>query len=646
MKCTTTSDGAIATGETMTDETRPKNTGHDDDRDTEREADEQATVRVHLIKADPDQRAIGDPRRVVPAGQSREVDDDDAALWGDYPIVDPPLDPDVLLLLFEVSDTLRSCVDAMVQNIAATGYQPEPRIDLTSEDARDQIATAIHLQALDGDLDRIDSVKPPSEDEVEAQLERYKLRAALERARLRTFVDGVCFEHSFVELRRRTRTDREIIGWGAWEVIRDAARRVVRFKHVPGHLLRLTKADDAVEVKERRPTSAVTYETVPVMRRFRRIVQRRPNGDGVVYFKQYGDPRVMSAKTGKVYVDDEDGNAVDKLKREKGGQPATEILWFANYHPGTPYGLPRWHGVIPGIRGSRLAADNTVDYLDSSAIPRGLLLVSDGRLSSTSVDDLKEFFKSIKGQAQNRMAVVEAMTPRENMLDANSGKVALQWVSLADAQHDDATFGKYVEANAEATGASFRIPSLLRGVTKDFNRATALAAKEYADEQVFAPEREGFDWQFNRVLLDLGIILWRYRSRSTRKTDAETLAKIAEVMLKHGVVTPAEARGIAEASLGIDLFGAAADWQRMPLQLTAAGFTPPPDKPAAHVDTGSGQPAAPPTGDSSQPAGQVADHDSPDDLARKVVALRARLDQALVVEHAARLVSAGVVDEV
>ena len=48
--------------------------------------------------------------------------------------------------------------------------------------------------------------------------------------------------------------------------------------------------------------------------------------------------------------------------------------------------------------------------------------------------------------------------------------------------------------------------------SKDFNRATAESALRFAEDQVFQPERDEFDFLMNRkVLADMGIRFWRFR---------------------------------------------------------------------------------------------------------------------------------------
>lgn len=551
------------------------------DPDITFEDDPEETTSVILIKrSGPVKKS-----KTIPGGQSEGGKD--RSVWEGANVLAPPLPPEGLLRLYGVSDSLRQNVDAMARNVDAFGWTPEPVIDLYSDDTVEEVRTALYLSRVRGES----APDLPDDAEVENAIKEWRQLARIEKSRMKLFFDQVCVETSFVELRQRTTIDREVIGWGAWEVIRDDRGRVVRFKHVPAHTLRLRKLGAPVEVEEQRRSSAVTFETIKVSRRFRVIAQldNDRGGDKVIdregrewkgaaagavrYFREFGDPRFVSSRTGEVYESEEqarqDDNEGDDVTQ------ANEILLFPIYFPGTPYGQPRWHGQIPTVKGGRLAADNVVDYLENSAIPRGLLLVSDGKLGKSSVQDIKSYFGSVKGQAENRLAVIQAETPRDRAFEGG-GRVQIQWVSLRDAQRDDATFSGYRDECKRSIGEAFRLPPILRGDTRNFNRATAQAAMDFAEEQVFAPERRSFDYIVNtRILPLLGIRFWAFRSRGPNKLDPTSLAKTVEILGKLGVLVPAELRPVAEQLLGFDLLRGPGAWQNLPLSLVQQGFVPP-----------------------------------------------------------------------
>ncbi|KKN87441.1 hypothetical protein LCGC14_0258960 [marine sediment metagenome] len=571
------------------------------------------------------------PKIDVDFGRARE--DADEVQWGlSFPLP-RPLDVDKLLLLFSVSDTLQQCVDAMVSNIDARGWAPEPVLDLDADDAAEQVATAMYLER----RSRSPAASMPTAEEVEETLKEWRREARLEKALLKLRVKALCYESSFSELRQQKRRDREVIGWGAWEIIRSDSGDIVRAKHVPSRTLWLTTIDDEVTATPAwLPTSDVSREAVIVDRRFRRVIQIDSAG-AYTYFKWFGDPRIISAKSGKPYDSEKDLLEADGEDHEAGEvkgeppKPATEILWFGTYYPEGAYPQPRWHGLIPNIVGSREASEDNARYLSNSAIPQGLLLVSDGRVGPSSKGSLSTFFESNEGNARQKIAVVEATTPRENAILPGSGRVQLEWVSLRQAQQDDLTFSQYIMMTSDQVGEAFRLPSLLRGRVKDLNKANAVAVLEFAEDQVFAPERQSFDDLINDTLVaNWGIRFWRFKSLGSRKRDPESIAKIAEAFLRAGVVTPAELRDLAEQLLGVDLPSSASDWQHITQLMVTAGHIPPSAKPPETV---------------SQPVGPPADPDelqepptgSAEDIAKRILKMEAFLATARQAEAMATM---------
>lgn len=530
---------------------------------------EDEEARITIVKAD--------GGKTIPEGQADTSKSDP---FQSATIVQPLIDPFKLLELFESSDGLRPNVDTLAHNIAGIGWQLLPNIDFSKETASDEVAAALYLQdavrfrkeleaAGEENRAKVKPIQVPADEEVESTKKEWERQARFERIELEVWLESLCIECPLSELIRRTVIDREVVGWGAWEMIR-LDGRLVRSKQVEAHTLRLGPiSEEPVEVVIMQPTSKVTTMPQKVEVFFRIIVQLV--GLELIYFKQYGDPRTVSAQTGMVF---EDEGAM--LKQEPETVAASEIWWFPLPFPNTPYGMPRWHGMIPGIKGSRLAQDLTVVDLQSSSIPRGMILAMDTRLGKDVTGQIKAFFNSHKGVARNRIAIIEAQTMKQKLVDG-AGRAQLEWIPLVEAQYRDAQFQWYVERTQEAVGQQFRIPKILSGQMKDFNRSTALAALDYAEEQIFKPERNTLSWEFTRGLLrSRGVRFWSFSLKGPQTSDKSAIADAVDTFVKNGVITPLEARPVAEKTLGLELPEQAGDWQRQPLQMTLAGFDPTP----------------------------------------------------------------------
>ncbi len=390
--------------------------------------------------------------------------------------------------------------------------------------------------------------------------------ARMEKARLESFFDFCCFDHSFVDLRRRTRQDLEVTGNAYWEVLRNNRGEVARLVHVPAQTVRLLPLDPRpVEVEEKVRISPVAYEPATARRRLRRFVQIQ--GVERVYFKSFGDPRVVSKTTGELFND-----AGALLRVRPDDTPATELLHFAIHSPRSPYGVPRWVGTLLSVMGSRQMEEVNYLYFENKSVPPLALLVSGGRLSDASVPRIERFIdENLKGKANfHKILILEAEGGGGS---GDNARAKIELRPLTEAQQHDALFQVYDERNIDKVGSAFRLPRLLRGETKDFNRATAESALRFAEDQVFQPERDEFDYLVNRKLLsDMGIRFWRFRSQTPATRDPERMTAMVERLVRVGVLTPEEGRLLASDIFNREFRKISDDWVKRPITLTLAGI--------------------------------------------------------------------------
>jgi PBSX family phage portal protein len=538
--------------------------------------------RVALVKA----QVLGGDR----AGAER-IADSNAMPWADIDqreqafaglgVVTPPYDPETLAILFENSSALRPNVDAYVTNIDAFGHRFEPVIDLDADDADRRIANALFIERERGQADPLRGTDAtaealattPSAEEVAAKKAEVAALMRLERSRLETFFSFCAADISFVTLRRRTRQDVEVMGNGYWEVLRNGAGDIVQFVYIPGFTMRLLPTDlEFVEVDSKVKISELSFDVVRVRRRFRRYVQIF---EGLlVFFKELGDPRVLSRKHGAFYA------TVDELlAQDPTDGPATEILHFRLHNPRSAYGTPRWIGTLLAVLGSRQAEEINYLYFENKSVPPLALLVSGGRLSAQSVPRIESFIEThLKGKKNfHKILVLEAEAGGGANLD-HTGRMKIELRPLTGAQQNDSLFQNYDERNADKIGQSFRLPRLLRGDIRDFNRSTADAALTLGEMQVFQPEREEFDFVVNhRILAELGIRFWRFRSNSPVTRDPAAMADIVRSLTNANVLTPEEGRALAGDVFNRELKPISAGWVKQPVALTLAGIPPTPE---------------------------------------------------------------------
>lgn len=485
----------------------------------------------------------------------------------------PLYDPRDLCAMYERSAALRPNIDAYRVNIEGFGYRMEPTINLRASDAKDRIRDSIILEKL------YDGHRDPEVSDEEIELRRQQLDREMRIERLQTdlFFEYACAEMSFVELRERTRTDLEATGNGFWECIRNAAGEIAQFVYVPAVSIRLMRADNdytPVEVSER--VSAVSFRKKTRLRRFRRYVQVI-YGQLVAYFKDLGDPRWISSRTGRIFATE-----AELRREEPNSPPATEMLHFKIHAPTTAYGVPRWVGSTLEVLGSRSASEVNLTYFKNKAVPPLAVLVSGGRLAAGAAERITNYIKdNIQGQENFHSVMVLEAEPSAGSAPIGAGgaqgsRVRIEIKPLMEAQQQDALFQVYDKNNDTKIGNAFRLPNILRGSTEAINRATAEAALLYAEQQVFQPERQKIDHQINAILAMRGVRFHRFVSNSAVPKDPAAIVEMISKLVEACIITPEEARPLVNDAFNIELARIAAPWVRIPPKLLVANVQPPP----------------------------------------------------------------------
>lgn len=519
-------------------------------------------------------------------------------------LLERPYDFDALYKRFENSSFLRPNVDAYVTNIDSFGHHFIPAIDLASNTAALRIRDSlIYERAIDADSDAAE-FSEPSDEEVNATLDRLKRQARLEYMRLKAFYSYACPKSSLVALRRKLRQDLEVTGNGWFEVVRDRKGKPRRMHHLNALGMHLANPDaypsyyEPVTVRVSVQHTDIVWKQEDEPQTFTLHVQLHDAGSprSRTYYKEFGDPRIVSRDTGAVYP-----TLNDLLRAEPQGRPATEVIHMKVYSARSDYGIPRWAGTIPSVLGSIELDGVNYEYFDNNVIPPLALLVSGGRLGAEAAKRIEKIVEErIKGRKGiNKMLIIEA---RGYKAAGEPGPVPapkLQFVPLRNVQQTDALFQSYDVRNESKIAGSFRMPRIMRGIDTEINRATATMSFRLAEEQIFEPERETFDETQNKQILPaLGIRFWQFRSNAPIIRDPEMLATMIASLTKVGVLVPAEGRSMLVDIFNRQFLDIEEEWTNKPLPIVLAQLgaqaidteyaIPAPDAPAAE------RPAAPP----------------------------------------------------
>lgn len=325
---------------------------------------------------------------------------------------------------------------------------------------------------------------------------------------------------------------REECGNGYLEVLRDTLNRPAELLNVNPDSIYITKLTKPVEVEYKRNGKVEKRS-----KKFRRFVQM-DGANTKVWFKEFGDPRVMDSRT---------GDYVDATPPE---YQATEILHL-KIGDGV-YGIPRWIGQVIHIVGARKAEELNYRYFIQGRHTPAAIVISNGQLSADSDTALQEYANAVEGvENAHKFLVLEIENVDDYGMKEEEQKSKIEIKSLADMLQNDALFLEYDDKSSEKTLSSFRLPPVYVGKSSDYNRATVETAKEVAEEQIFCPERESLEFIINEKLLGLYEFKYvRAQFNAPDMTNPDDQVKMLTVLNAIGGLAPNDVRQLAGDVLG------------------------------------------------------------------------------------------------
>lgn len=433
-------------------------------------------------------------------------------------IIKPPLNPASLVKIIQENSYLSQCIDAMVTNIHGFGYR---------------------LEFIHPDIDASD---PGAKQELQY---------------LEEFFDTPNTYSSFTELRENIAWDYWVFGNAFVEITRDNKGRVITLHHIPASTMRVTKID-----KQSTPVTETLMRlgkkiSVTSQKNFRRYVQI-DELTNVVYFKEFGDPRLIDPKNGK----ENTGLTFDTS--------ATEVIHLSRYNAQSVYGLPIWYTQLPSILGSRQAELTNLDFFENNAVPALAILVSGGYLTTEAFDFLRANFDAVKGRGSvNKVVVLEA---RGAVEDAGQNGVVptptIQMKPLYAERQNDALFQEFDRQCEDKIRSVFRLPAVFTGQAKDYTYASAKTSLEVAENQIFTPERTKFDDIINnKILSTWDLQFYRFRSNTASLVTSEDVLKAIEVFETAGAMTPNIAIGILNEKMNLDIPEIKNFWGDIPFEV-------------------------------------------------------------------------------
>ena len=450
----------------------------------------------------------------------------------------PPYSLRTLDRLCQENNALSPCVEAMVTNIDATGYDFFPDHGQVADDFEDG-----------------------------------------QTQQLKQFFDEPWPGVSFATMRQDMRRDLERTGNGYFEVIRNARDDIVFMRHADSKMMRIVRLDEPTVVVKRvmRRGAQVAIKTQVRERRFAQLL----NGRTIVFFKEFGASRDLDKTTGQW---------APQGTRLPASLRATEILHFkALPDAHTPYGVPRWIMQVPSIQGSRKAEEFNLEFFDNGGVPPIMILLQGGSLTTETRRAMEAGMNRGASRA-NRVQVYEA-EPTGGAIDAPStAKITVE--RFGHERQNDALFENYDAKCELRVRRAFRLAPIFVGGAESYSFATAYASYTVTEAQVFRPERRTFDLVLSmRLLPALGYPGYQMRSRPLTISDIGASLNGITLANQTNYLEQAEVIRSVNETCGLNL--KVADGPVLPWLV--AGVNPTtglPDKTALNAATNSGAQAA------------------------------------------------------
>ena len=219
-------------------------------------------------------------------------------------------------------------------------------------------------------------------------------------------------------------------------------------------------------------------------------VQMKGEGEKEVYFKDFGDKRIIDSRTGLEFGLDTEGELTDETvsSEEIEEHSAYELIHFKiPTISNTIYGIPRHAAATPAITGNRLVDERNVALFRNEAVPKFAVIVEGGSLNEHSRQAIENFWNaSLKGPDKVGRTIILQAEVKKTAINRESN-VRIKLEPLTIGVTEDASFQIYKSANNKEISESFGISPVFFELT-DINRASGDVGRQITSEQTFEPE--------------------------------------------------------------------------------------------------------------------------------------------------------------
>lgn len=413
---------------------------------------------------------------------------------GGFQVENPPFAIDDWALAPEVSTRLSACIFIRSTNTAGLGYEIVPN---KQSKRKLEVPT-----------------KELSDDE---KKERQALSKIIEEEtdKIETLLDNPHPVKSFARLFKSIIADRLGIGNGYMNVKTEIVPKDEASKTEPEELDR------------------IVGHTVRMKVRGGFVAQLKKGK--FKHYKDWGDPRLIDSRTGKVHKP-----GMGLLAPQ---YHATELIHFKiDSARDTEYGVPMHLSTGPAIAGNRFAAERNASFFENDAVPRlAIVVTGPQRLSKGSREDIKNFLeRKNKGSTTNQRVMIIQAGKKEGSLSEGE-KVDIKFEKLTVGISEEGSYLKYQDKTKDEVAESMGIHPVF--FEKDATKASMNVGRSITLDQTFEPDIVDYEYIINNTIVKrLGVTHVAVRLNRPKTLDFEGQAGILKKLERTGGITPNDVR--------------------------------------------------------------------------------------------------------
>lgn len=394
---------------------------------------------------------------------------------------------------------------------------------------------------------------------------------------------------------REQEMDRTILGWGGIIVSREPIKGKSTSVPKPTFFSRF----EACNAHWSSPDYRATMVPVPVAledgtifwveepRHFRRLKVQLANNH-IRYYKEYGDWRAMDARTGKFSNGNRHVPSVtpgkpgtyNPGKLDKKAVQATEVMTWRTPLPGLyPYGWSGWHSELKSSEAANEHIDLVLSYLKSGL--HSVILAAANRPfeAATAQEAVNKIDTLGRGREGLASLITLALVPSDSATSqptmpftdatADRGRLILHELTTRLPSELMQSEGLQKSLNLRFSEAE-RIPGILLGRSDNYNFATASAAWSVVNRLRFGPHHEEREAFLDRILIEMGITLWRIEIESPEWDESEPLTGITSASGQLGGVSVNQAMKVFTDTAGLEFNPVNEWWGSVPMPFVKA----------------------------------------------------------------------------